>query len=128
MRKSLFLAACLGVCALLLTACTKEQVFSAGTEMCAEELELYRSKLLAKKDEGTDESLPEQERIEVEKNEENGLPDVCYYTENGSVWHASESCSYLKRSKDVLQGSVEGATIAGKQRPCSSCASVYIQE
>ncbi|MBQ8213728.1 MAG: hypothetical protein IJZ80_06940, partial [Clostridia bacterium] len=56
------------------------------------------------------------------------LPDVCYYTETGSVWHASTDCSYLKNADHILQGTPEGAELAGKARPCSRCASLYVGE
>ena len=122
MKKSLLFMACLGLCACLLTACAREEGFSAGTEMTAEELRLYREKLLAQKEEAPAEKEPEDEApTDVSEL-------VCYYTENGSVWHADRNCSYLKRSQNVLEGSVEGAAIAGKERPCSGCAAADIEE
>ena len=119
MRRSLLLMACVGLCALAFSACTKDRAFSAGTEMNAEEMKLYRERLLAEKEEG---EVPEAEPEEP-------VPlETCYYTENGTVWHADRECAYLKRSKNVLNGSVEGAAIAGKTRPCSSCAAAYIED
>ena len=119
MKKRFLFMACLGLCACLLTACTKETSFSAGTEMSADELRLYRERLLAQKQQEEDaENKPAADVEEL----------VCYYAENGSVWHIDRECSYLKRSKNVLEGSVEGAAIAGKTRPCSGCASAYIEE
>lgn len=122
MKRSLLFMACLGICALFLTACTKEKAFSAGTEMTAEELRLYRERLLAEQEAENTEQAPAPE-----VSDETEL-SVCYYTTNGSVWHADRNCSYLKRSQNVLEGSVEGAAIAGKTRPCSSCAAAYIED
>ena len=122
MKKSLLFMACVGICACFLTACGRDKSFSAGTEMSAEELRLYRERLLAQKEQ---EAPAEPEEPEQEPLEE---LDTCYYTENGTVWHADRNCSYLKRSQNVLEGSVEGAAIAGKTRPCSSCAAAYIEE
>lgn len=114
MKKSLILMACVSVVALALAACHRESGFSAGAEMNADEIKAYREKLLA---ENTDGSTPEEE-ISSE-----ALPDVCYYVEKGSVWHASKDCSSLKKSENIIEGDLEGAELAGKARPCSKCAS-----
>ena len=123
--KKLLMRACLGICALALAACAKERGFSAGTEMSAEELKAYRERLLAQQAEAEQKEEPAAPEAPAEEDE---LLDVCYYTQNGTVWHADRNCSYLKRSQNVLQGSVEGAAIAGKTRPCSSCAAAYTEE
>ncbi len=44
-----------------------------------------------------------------------------YWTEGGSVWHASSACSYLKNSQNVISGTLEEAINAGKERLCSAC-------
>ncbi len=120
MKKSLLMMACLGICAFVLTSCSKDHGFSAGNEMSGEELEKYREQLLAEQnEEKADEQEPEEPADEP--------LEVVYYTENGTVWHADRNCSYLKRSQNVLEGSVEGAAIAGKTRPCSACAA-HIEE
>ena len=126
MKRSLLFMACLGLCACLLTACAKKTDFSAGTEMTAEELRQYREKLLAQKEQAKQEESAED--VGAEKPVTDLADLICYYTENGSVWHADRNCSYLKRSQNVLEGSAEGAAIAGKSRPCSGCAAAYIEE
>jgi hypothetical protein len=116
MKKSLILMACVSVLALALAACHRESGFSAGEEMNADELRAYREKLLA---ENAVEPTPEEEDLIEE------LPDVCYYVEKGSVWHASKSCSSLKKSENSIESDLEGAELAGKARPCSKCASKW---
>ena len=130
MKKSLLLMACIGVCACVLAACAKDKAFSAGTELTADEIRAYRERLqaerLAKEEaENAPEEAPDVAPDETVEEESDEALEVCYYTENGSVWHADRDCSYLKRSQNVLSGSVEGAAIAGKNRPCSSCAAAY---
>lgn len=120
MKRSILFLACVGACALLLTACGREKSFDAGTEMNAEEAKAYREKLLA-------EAAEADEAPEGDLNTAEGghLPDVCYYTENGSVWHLSKDCSYLKKATNILEAPPESAELAGKARPCSRCASIY---
>jgi len=114
MKRSLIFMACVSMVALALAACHRESGFSAGTEMNADEIRAYREKLLA---ESATETAPE-ESVSSE-----ALPEVCYYVEKGSVWHASKSCSSLKKSENIIESDLEGAEIAGKARPCSKCAS-----
>lgn len=141
MKKSLILMACVSVVAVALVACHRENGFSAGTEMNADEIKAYREKLLAESavDSGsngnttpeiTEKSGSEEQKLqENEKNndpeteESQELPDICYYVENGSVWHASKGCSYLKKAKEILEGDLEQAQASGKSDPCSRCAS-----
>lgn len=130
MKKSLLMMACLGICAFVLTSCAKDSGFSAGTEMSGEELEKYRGQLLAAQDADKEPAASEKEDVPTisDQEKEEAELSVVYYTENGTVWHAERDCSYLKRSQNVLEGSVEGAAIAGKTRPCSSCAKAYKEE
>ncbi len=46
---------------------------------------------------------------------------TCYYTAGGTVWHYDRSCGALARSGNVLSGTVDGALLDGKTRPCSRC-------
>ncbi len=124
MKKSLLLMACIGVCALALVACGKEKQFSAGEEMNADEARALREKLLTEQGAET----PKAEAEQPAEDENEGLPEVCYYTEKGGKWHASTDCRYLKNSTDILQSSVESAALAGKSQPCSACAAAYIGE
>ena len=45
-----------------------------------------------------------------------------YFTENGSVWHKDRACASLKRSKQILSGTVEEAEAQGKAAPCKRCS------
>ncbi|MBQ9099396.1 MAG: hypothetical protein IJY50_08220 [Clostridia bacterium] len=123
MKKSLIVMACLGACALVLAACGKEKRFSAGEEMNAEEIKAYREKLMAQ----TEPSVDEAPETAPEAGED-ALPAVCYYTEKGTKWHASLKCRYLRKSVDILEGSLESAHLAGKTSPCSGCAAAYTEE
>lgn len=123
MKKSLIWMACVGLCALALAACSKEDRFSAGKRLHADDAQDMREKLLAEQAQA-----PATEEKEPEVEVEDALPVVCYYTEKGGKWHASANCRYLKNSTDILEGSVEGANYAGKNQPCSVCAAAYIKE
>ena len=46
--------------------------------------------------------------------------ETVYWTENGSVWHNSEGCRYIKNS-NVICGTVDDAIEAGMERACSAC-------
>ncbi len=58
---------------------------------------------------------------EDESNERNENADVVYWTKSGYTWHISINCSYLKKSDNILSGSVEDAVEAGKTKVCSRC-------
>ncbi len=46
-----------------------------------------------------------------------------YWVEKGEVWHTTESCPSLSRSKKISSGSISDATTAGKSRVCKRCGS-----
>ena len=47
--------------------------------------------------------------------------NTVYWTSGGTVWHTRRDCSYLKKSKNILSGTVEEAISEGKNKLCSSC-------
>ena len=47
--------------------------------------------------------------------------DVVYWSEGGTVYHITDQCSTLRRSKMILHGTVEEALAAKKERPCKTC-------
>lgn len=49
-------------------------------------------------------------------------PSVVYWTEGGSVYHHSSDCSSLRSSENILQGSIEDALLAEKERACKRCS------
>lgn len=46
---------------------------------------------------------------------------VVYWTAGGSVWHVTDGCSALAKSKSVVSGSETKAITAGKTRVCKRC-------
>ena len=135
MRRLLGAILLLGVCLLMLAGCRGETDFYAGESLSSAELEELKNSLLedeeneATEEEDRLEETPENaENAEEEKeNVSNGEFDenkaVVYYTENGSVYHTTRECTYLKNSKSVLEGSISQAEDLGKSRKCSNCAS-----
>lgn len=83
--------------------------FSAGSEIPDEVIDSYAAAVTA------DEHLSA-----APETDEGGKP-VVYWTQNGSVWHASASCRSLQNSQNLSKGSVEEAESAGKSRGCSVC-------
>ena len=65
---------------------------------------------------------PDAEQTEALSYAENAAEDAVYFTENGSVWHKDKECSSLKRSKNILSGTVEDAAAQGKTAPCKRCS------
>lgn len=59
------------------------------------------------------------------------IPDIAdigddpgvYWTAGGSVWHVTDACSALAKSKSILSGSETQAIRAGKTRVCKRCGS-----
>jgi len=51
-----------------------------------------------------------------------------YWVPNGMVYHISENCSTLSRSKTILNGTPESAKSAKKLRLCSVCGNGYIDD
>ena len=57
----------------------------------------------------------------TEESKQNWDGVTVYYTESGTVWHKSADCSALKKSKNVIVGTLEEANAAGKERACKKC-------
>lgn len=51
----------------------------------------------------------------------NDTTDTVYWVANGEVWHLTESCPSLSRSKNIKSGSISEAMAAGKARVCKRC-------
>ena len=43
------------------------------------------------------------------------------WVESGKVWHTTDKCSTLSRSKYIMSGTVDAAKNAGKERVCKRC-------
>lgn len=49
-------------------------------------------------------------------------PDgTVHWTAGGSVYHLDADCRHLRRSKEILHGTMDEATDAGKEKVCSAC-------
>ena len=44
-----------------------------------------------------------------------------YWVVNGAVYHSTDQCPSLSRSKNIQSGTVEEAAAAGKTRACPNC-------
>lgn len=51
------------------------------------------------------------------------VENVVYWVAGGEVWHITDKCASLARSKKILSGTVEQATASGKSRVCKRCGS-----
>ena len=49
------------------------------------------------------------------------IENTVYWVSGGEVWHVTDKCSSLSRSKKILSGTVEDAVLAGKTRVCKKC-------
>ncbi len=69
--------------------------------------------------EAVSEAQNRKERIYCE-----GIDEEMYvfcWTENGSVFHADESCSFLSNSKKLIFGNIHHAYDRGVENKCSVC-------
>ncbi|MBO5758317.1 MAG: hypothetical protein J6S28_11540 [Clostridia bacterium] len=69
----------------------------------------------------------EQSSLYAQRLEEQGdvtasAKGKVYWTPNGTKYHASQSCSYLKNAQEVLSGTAAEAANHGASQPCSRCA------
>ena len=44
-----------------------------------------------------------------------------YWVKSGEVWHTTDKCSSLSRSKNILSGEIADAIANGKSRACKIC-------
>ncbi len=51
------------------------------------------------------------------------IENTVYWVSSGKVWHATENCKTLSRSKNIKSGTVADAIEKEKQRACSVCGS-----
>ena len=108
-------------------SCQPQQKPSAGIPVTPEMLESV-SQSLAQSASATESTEEDDVNVTVEwideslETEHDSLTDVVYWTESGSVYHATDQCSSLKHSEKILHGSVEEALAAKKERPCKTCS------
>lgn len=117
---------CVGLsfcCAVLcLVSCAREPEEIGGVPVTPEMLESVSRSLAEKKEtDPVNITTKVQASAEVEQSE-TVLPDVVYWTKSGTVYHLRDSCSALRHSDNILQGSVEEAILAEKERACKICS------
>lgn len=67
----------------------------------------------------TQEKQADQEEAGLREQTPQG--ETVYWTPGGEVYHKTENCVSLKRSKTIKEGSADDAKKAGKSRPCKLC-------
>jgi len=63
----------------------------------------------------------EQGMVTLPDEMENADDTVVYWTAGGSVWHVTDDCSALSKSKSIVSGVAAEAIKAGKTRVCKRC-------
>ena len=58
---------------------------------------------------------------ESDDTEEHIGDGTVYWVKSGEVWHKTDKCPSLSRSKNIRSGSIEDAMLAGKSRACKKC-------
>lgn len=125
----------------MLTSCNfdeSDNIFKGGQLLDAEQMSQIKNDILnaegnpeesGKTVDTEDESKTEStmdtgsgdDKDNVEQTElETDCDSLVYWTKNGTVWHTDRECSRIKKS-DVVEGTVEEAIAAGKERICSFC-------
>ena len=56
-----------------------------------------------------------------QRESEEAVSGTVYWVSNGEVWHTTEKCSTLSRSKNIKSGSISDAMAVGKERVCKVC-------
>lgn len=70
----------------------------------------------------TEETIEEtSEKIKEDMTAPHLEEQTVYWVEKGKVWHLSSDCSYIKKSKSLISGTVGDAISAGKEKVCSRC-------
>lgn len=95
-------AAVLTVFVLFLASCERAPVVYVAETVDLDELYMMRT----------------TEGIEAASETE---PDTVYWVKSGSTWHTNRNCHSLKKSSEIISGSVEEAKAAGKERKCKVC-------
>lgn len=62
--------------------------------------------------------------VETDEGALNGAEQIAatvYWVKSGEVWHTTDKCSSLSRSKNILRGEIADAIASGKSRACKIC-------
>lgn len=63
-------------------------------------------------------SKASQTSTDISFDNESGNEEIVYWVSSGEVYHSTDSCSTLKRSKNIYSGTISQS---GKSRPCKVC-------
>ena len=112
---------------LLLASCSRESDELGGVPVTPEMLESVSRSIAENnetepKEDTVSEDITALPDVETTESTEATLPDIVYWTESGTVYHLSDHCGTLRHSEHILQGSVEEAILAKKERVCKSCS------
>lgn len=94
-------------------------IFAEDTEKISDETETGENSVTA--------DIPVGESVKVDDasaaidSETEPTTGTVYWVKNGEVWHISEKCPSLSRSKSILSGTVSEAKENGKARVCKRC-------
>ena len=94
---------------------------SGGALLDDEMISEIKNEVLSGKDEEDSTESATDVDSSQEGEEESDSGDIVYWTESGSVWHSSASCSHIKNSTKLFAGTVSEAKNAGKSKACSRC-------
>ena len=113
-----------------LLAAIKGEIFSEGSDEGGTKVESeYSDKSDMETESSREESLSMSDDSHTnelvdnssESSNEN-IGNICYWTESGSVWHTYKDCYHIKKSTNILSGTVEEAKEEGKSHICTACA------
>ena len=91
-------------------------ILSEATEQISDETETAVNADVADEESVESEDIPLGIIDETEP-----IEGTVYWVKNGEVWHISEKCPSLSRSKSILSGTVTEAKENGKTRVCKRC-------
>ena len=129
LRTKIALLLLLSMAALMLGACSDDGdtplfVIKGGTEVYStpEELieDFYSTSSDATESSEPDETEPAESNFD-ESGTDDETADTVYWVKSGEVWHITDKCTSLSRSKDIRSGSIRDAMLAGKTRVCKKC-------
>ncbi len=95
------------------------RIFTEDTETASDETEADENAVTA--DVPIGESVKAEEPLTVTAPKAEPTTETVYWVKNGEVWHISEKCPSLSRSKTILSGTAAEAIENGKTRVCKRC-------
>lgn len=134
LRSKVALVLIIVMAAMMLGACSDNTgtpvfVVKGGTEVYSTPDELiedfYSTSADVTENTEPDETEPDESESDESESAEpvtdDEAEDTVYWVKSGEVWHTTDKCSSLSRSKDIRSGSIRDAMLAGKTRVCKRC-------